>query len=96
MLSDQEALRVFIDLTVTKAQYIYLRILTNEQDCVILPRFYKIQEIKQSCYPPSTAIEITNTHAKIINLQDLMDHTAARILAIDSVLKWCIKMDCVI
>lgn len=87
MLIDQEALSVFIDLDLTKAQYMYLRNLTNERSCYIFPPYYKIQEIKQRCYPPSSAIEITNTHAKILNLQDLLDHTAARILAIDSVSK---------
>ena len=32
MLSDQEELSVFIDLDLTKAQYMYLRNLTNERD----------------------------------------------------------------
>ena len=32
MLSDQEELSVFIDLDLTKAQYVYLRNLTNEWD----------------------------------------------------------------
>lgn len=87
MLTDQEALSVFIDLDLTKAQYTSLRNLTNERNCSIFPPYYKIQEAKQRCYPPSSAIEITNTHAKILNLQDLLDHTAASILAINSVYK---------
>lgn len=85
ILSDTEALSAFIDLDLTKAQYMYLKNLTNERKCCIFPPYYKIQEIKRSCYPPSSTIEITNTYAKVINIQDLLDHTAARILKIDSV-----------
>ena len=44
-----------------------------------------MQEIKQIWYPPSSAIKTTNTHAKILELQDLLDHTVATILIIDSV-----------
>lgn len=80
ILSDTEALSAFIDLGLTKAQYMYLKNLTNERKCCIFPLYYKIQEIKRSCYPPSSTNEITNTYAKVINIQDLLDHTAARIL----------------
>lgn len=51
----------------------------------MFPTYYKVHEIKTTCYPPSSAIEITDTSAKIVRLQDLLDHTAARILKIDSV-----------
>ncbi|CAG9792731.1 unnamed protein product [Diatraea saccharalis] len=46
-LSDEEALSAFIDLDLTKAQYMYLKNLTNERKCCIFPPFYKIQEIKK-------------------------------------------------
>lgn len=85
ILSDTEALSAFIDLDLTKAQYMYLRNLTNERKCTMFPPYYKIQEIKQTCYPPSSTIEITNTYAKVINIQDLLDHTVARILKINPV-----------
>ena len=85
MLTDEEALSVFIDLDLTKAQYLYMRKVTNERNCSIFPPYCKIQGIKQTCYPPSSAIEIANTHAKILELQDLLDHAVARILTIDSV-----------
>ena len=70
MLTDKEALSVFIDLDLTKAQYLYTRKATNERNCSIFPSYCKIQGFKQTCYPPSSAIEITNTHAKILELQD--------------------------
>lgn len=84
-LSEPEALSVFIDMDLTKAQYMYMRSLTNERKCCIFPSYYKIQEIKKSCYPPLTTLEITNTYGKVINIQDLLDHTVARILKIESV-----------
>ena len=59
--TDEEALSVFIDLDLTKAQYLYMRKVTNERNCSIFPPYCKIQGIKQTCYPPSSAIEITNT-----------------------------------
>lgn len=58
--------------------------MTNEQNCSVLPLCCYIQEIKQTCYPPSSAIAITNTHAKIPEQQDLLDHTVSKILSIDS------------
>lgn len=85
LLPDQEALSSYIDLNLTKAQYIYLRNLTNERKCFMLPPYYKIQDCKKSCYPPDSSIEITNTYAKVKSLQDLLDHTVSRILLIDSV-----------
>jgi hypothetical protein len=84
-LTDQEALSVFIDLELTKAQYLYLRNVTDERNCPLFPPYYKIQEMKKRCYPPASSIEITNTYAKILKVQDLLDHTAARILSIDAV-----------
>jgi hypothetical protein len=41
--------------------------------------------MKKRCYPPASSIEITNTYAKILKVQDLLDHTAARILSINAV-----------
>lgn len=86
-LSDDEALSVFIDLDLNKSQYMYLRTLTNERNCCIFPPYYKIQKSKEQCYPPKEALQITNTFAKVISLQDLLDHTGSRILMIESVYK---------
>lgn len=85
LFDEIEALSVFIDLDLTKAQYIYLRNLMIEKKFTALPPYYKILEAKKSCYPPSTSLEITNTYAKVKYLQHLLDHTASRILMIDTV-----------
>ena len=42
MLTDEEALSVFIDLDLTKAQYLYMRKVTNERNCSIFPPYCKI------------------------------------------------------
>lgn len=80
-----EALSVFIDLDLTKAQYIYLRNLMMEKKYTVLPPYYKIQEAKQSCCLPPALLEVTNTYARVKSLQDLLDHTSTRILMIDAV-----------
>ena len=41
MLTDEEALSVFIDLDLTKAQYLYMRKVTNERNCSIFPPYCK-------------------------------------------------------
>lgn len=80
-----EALSVYIDLNLTKAEYMYLRNLFLERKLPVFPPYYKIQKAKRSCYPPPASIEITNTYAKVKSLQDLLDHTTARIVMIESV-----------
>jgi hypothetical protein len=67
-LTDQETLSGFIDLELTKAQYLYLRNVTDERNCPLFPPYYKIQEMKKRCYPPASSIEITNTYAKILKI----------------------------
>ena len=78
-------------MDLTKAQYLYLRNLTDKRSCKLFPPYYKIQECKESCYPPPSSIEVTNTYAKIISLQSLLDHTIARILLIENVYKEGLK-----
>lgn len=85
-LTDTEALSIFIDLDLTKAQYLYLRNCLTERNVSIFPPYYKLQEAKRQCYPPRSSMEITNISAKV-NLQDLLDHTTSRLLMIDSVYK---------
>lgn len=47
-----EALSVYIDLNLTKAEYMYLRHLFLERKLPVFPPYYKIQKAKRSCYPP--------------------------------------------
>lgn len=82
-LDSTEALSVFLDLDLTKSQYTHLRIIMLNNNCPLMPPYYKIQREKLNCYPNS--LEIGNTVAKVKSLQELLDHTAKRILMIDNV-----------
>lgn len=80
--NELETLGIFIDLDLTKAQYIYLRNILLEKRCSVFPPYYKLQEAKKSCYP--SPLQISDTCAKVKYLQDILDHTATRILMIES------------
>lgn len=84
--SRDEALCLFIDLDLTKSQYGLLRSRLSEKNIFILPSYKVILDAKKMCYPPSSGIEINDIGASI-KLQDLLDHTIARILQINSVYK---------
>ena len=82
--SKDEALSIFIDLDLNKAQYENMRNCTMAKNCFLFPSYNSIREAKKSCYPPQSSYEVTNVKAKI-KLQDLLDHTTARILNINDV-----------
>lgn len=82
----EEALSIFIELDLTKAQYEIMRNYLIEKNCLLFPSYPSILEAKKMCYPPKSSIEITNISAKI-KLQDLLDHTTARILQINDIYK---------
>lgn len=84
--SKEEALSIFIELGLTKAQYELMRDFTIVKDCLLFPSYYSIREAKRMCYPMSSAITITGVKAEA-KIQELLDHTVARILMIDSVYK---------
>ncbi|KAL4705902.1 hypothetical protein ACJJTC_017484 [Scirpophaga incertulas] len=81
-----EALGIFIDLNQSKAQYENMRSYLITKNCLLFPSYKSIREAKRMCYPPDSSIEITNIKAKI-KLQDLLDHTSARLIKIDDVYK---------
>lgn len=84
--SKDEALSIFIELDLNVAQYENLRNCLIAKNCLLFPSYKSIQEAKGKCYPPRSSIEINNIKAKV-KLQDLLDHTIARILQIDGVYK---------
>ncbi|KAL4713612.1 hypothetical protein ACJJTC_016695 [Scirpophaga incertulas] len=81
-----EALGIFIELNLSKAQYENMRSYLITKNCLLFPSYKSIREAKRMCYPPDSSIEITNIKAKI-KLQDLLDHTSARLIKIDDVYK---------
>ena len=81
ILSDDEALALFVDCKFTKNQYNRIRRTLNQKGINVLPTYKRIAEVKTRCYPK---IEVSET-STTIKLQDLLDHTAKRILKIENV-----------
>lgn len=81
--SNNEALALIADLDLSKFQYNLLREHTISKNCKIFPSYYQIMNGKKSCYPEPDSITITSVSASI-KLQSLLDHTARRILEINS------------
>lgn len=79
-----EALSLLADLDLSKSQYKFLRTSLIRRNIDVLASYDILLQAKKRCYPPSSSIEITDTGAKI-KLQDLLDHTIARILKIENV-----------
>lgn len=71
-----------MDLKFTKNSYELLRKRLKEKKVNILPPYKRITSAKKHCYPPNSAVEITDKGASL-KLQDLLDHTANRILKIE-------------
>lgn len=71
---------MFLSLKLSKWQYNTLRKSTQEvTNTNIFPSYYALQSEKIKCYPPKTAIAITDKTAKI-ELQALLDVTVKRIV----------------
>ncbi|CAG9570194.1 unnamed protein product [Danaus chrysippus] len=73
-LTPMEALKMFIDADLTRAQYEVIRN-TNKK---FFPCYSLIQEAKKKCYPPPETITITSTCAET-QLQPLIDITVKRL-----------------
>lgn len=76
--TDEEALRLFIDGKYTKASYNAMRTGAKIRNADIYPSYHRILEAKEKCYP-SNGIKVSDVIAEV-PLQDLVDHTACRIL----------------
>lgn len=76
--TDEEALRLFIDGKYTKASYNAMRAGAKIRNADIYPSYHRILEAKQKCYP-SNGIKVSDVIAEV-PLQDLVDHTACRIV----------------
>ena len=82
MYSPREALHLFTEMKLTRYQYRILRESAIGKDLKnLFPPYYKLLEEKSKCYPEN--IQVTETSAEI-PLQDLVDHTASRILLYQS------------
>lgn len=77
--SNEEALALFLDLKLTKQQYTQLRLRAIEKGSNLYPSYHHITAAKKDCLPPRDTIKITPISAEV-QLQDLLNHTAQRLL----------------
>lgn len=82
-LADDEALALFIDAKLTKFQYDVIRKFFKNKKNVCLPEYKKITAAKKRCCPE---FDITETGCSA-KLQDLLDHTAGRLVKIPEISK---------
>ena len=75
--SAEEGLALMVDLNLSKYQYLDLRIQAKKVGSDIFPDYNRVLSVKQQCYPAN--IEITE-HSAAVELQDLLTHTASRLL----------------
>lgn len=80
--SPDQALAFFIDNKLTKEQYINIRKGAKKRNCNIYPSYEILKVEKKKCYPDNC--NITETSCQI-PLQDLLNHTAKRILQIPTI-----------
>ncbi|XP_047998858.1 uncharacterized protein LOC125236185 [Leguminivora glycinivorella] len=73
-LTTQEAMQMFIDAELSRAQYDIIRS-TNKK---FFPSYNQLQKEKKKCYPPSEVCNVTSTSAEV-ELQPLMDLTVKRL-----------------
>lgn len=71
------ALALIVQTKLSKFQYEVIRKSCKDIGHNIFPSYNKILERKIRCYPPNISVTETSAH---VPLQDLLDHTARRIL----------------
>lgn len=75
--SNEEALALCLDLNLTVNKYKLLRKRLQEKNINVLPSYEQLSKTKQESIP--LPLQITDVSASV-NLQDLLDHTAKRII----------------
>ncbi|XP_069685850.1 uncharacterized protein [Periplaneta americana] len=74
-LSPLQALSMFVEAGLSRRQYEIVR----ASDKTLYPCYSVLQKAKKDCYPVPESYQVTATCAEI-NLQDLLNHTVARLL----------------
>lgn len=81
--SADAALSLIVEYRMSKHVYQGIRSGALELNSKIYPSYKSVLEAKKKCYPPKDDITITESKAAV-KLQALLDHTASRILAVQS------------
>nr|XP_034184029.1 uncharacterized protein LOC117606105 [Osmia lignaria] len=74
-LSNMQALSLFVEARLSREQYNIIRM----SDKKLFPCYSLLQKAKKDCYPVREAYIVTENHAEV-NLQDVLNHTATRLL----------------
>lgn len=74
-LTPMLALSIFVEADLSRRQYEIIRSASKK----IYPSYSILQKAKSDCYPPKESYDVTETCAQL-NLQDLLNHTATRLL----------------
>lgn len=89
VFSPDEALGLFLSLKLSKWQYNTLRkSIAEVTGTNVYPSYYALQNEKNKCYPPKTAIVVTDKTATI-ELQALLDITVKRIIMSNEISETC-------
>lgn len=78
-LSNDEAVAHLLQNNLTKQQYVNIRLQNKERKADIYPTYNDVLIAKKECYPQGI---ITTEKGSKVPLQQLLDHTASRVLKI--------------
>ncbi|KAG4066296.1 hypothetical protein HA402_000520 [Bradysia odoriphaga] len=78
-LEPLRAVSFLLDNKLSKSQYIETRLLSMEQEANIFPAYNIIRETKKECCPPADCFKLNDVSATL-PFQELLDHTAKRLL----------------
>ena len=81
--TDEQALSVMIDAGLTKSQYTMMQQRGKKVGCSLLPSYKRVSKAKTACLPPQNAIAVEPDQARV-KMQQLLDHTAARLLQLQA------------
>lgn len=77
--SADDALALYLDTELSKAQYLKLKASTDARNCEMFPSYVNLHAAKESCYP--RIYKVTEKGASI-RMQDLLDITASKIISL--------------
>lgn len=75
--SPEKALSLIVDASLTIHQYEILRRSAKDIGCNIYPSYKKVLAAKKTCYPANVIVE---ENLSKVSLQELLDHTAVRLM----------------
>lgn len=82
-LTADEALGYLLERNFSKDDYISMRLLTKSRGADIFPAYEHVRAAKEKCRPPKEDISFTEVSAEV-SLQALLNHTAIRLIELQS------------